>query len=338
MSTLALVVIARNEARCITRCLSSFAGHVDRMLVLDTGSADDTAALASAAGAEVRHFAWCDDFAAARNAALDAAAADWHLVVDADEWLESGAEALADWKQRKPERCGTVAIRSIFESPDGSGVVSAHLPRLLPGEVRYRGRIHEQPDCRLPLTRTPLTLLHDGYAPAQKRSKADRNERLLRLALADCPEDAYLLYQLGVELASRRSPVEAVAAYAQALQRVKPQSSYRGDLVHRMLVTLQTLREWTVAAQLLEAELESFGTSADFMLTAGNVFWNWAQDQPSAAQVVLPMAEQAWQHALDLSRFAAPDDAPHLEQTGERAALSLAALYRRQAEPGTTLR
>jgi glycosyltransferase involved in cell wall biosynthesis len=340
MNTLALVVIARNEARCITRCLRSFAGHVDRMLVLDTGSTDDTVALARAAGAEVRHFEWCDDFATARNAALRAAGADWHLVVDADEWLDSGAEALAAWRQTPPHRLGLVDIRNTFDGPQGEGVATAAIARLLPGHVRYQGRIHEQPDTALPAAPSGLRLLHDGYASAQKQAKADRNERLLHLALAEQPHDPYLLYQLGGELALRGAHTQAAGAYAQALQRVGPRASYRGDLVRRMLVVLQALGEWGVAAELLEAELQRYAGSAYFMLTVGNVFWNWAEDQPAAAAAVLPMAEDAWQQALQLSRNAAASaggDFGHglqLEQTGEHAALSLAALYERRALAG----
>ena len=74
---LALVVIARDEARRIGRLLDSVRPWVDEMLVLDTGSADGTAAVARAHGARVEHFAWCDDFAAARNRALAWAGADW---------------------------------------------------------------------------------------------------------------------------------------------------------------------------------------------------------------------------------------------------------------------
>jgi len=78
-------MIARDEARCIERCLDSVRAHVDAMLVLDTGSRDATPEIARRAGARVAHFGWCDDFAAARNAALRAADADWALVLDADE-------------------------------------------------------------------------------------------------------------------------------------------------------------------------------------------------------------------------------------------------------------
>ena len=60
------------------------------MIVLDTGSSDATREIARAAGAEVHEFAWCDDFAAARNAALAHSDADWNLILDADEWLAGG--------------------------------------------------------------------------------------------------------------------------------------------------------------------------------------------------------------------------------------------------------
>ena len=67
MSSIALVMIARNEARCIARCLDSVRGCVDEMWVLDTGSADATAAIAQAHGARVAPFVWCDDFARATH-------------------------------------------------------------------------------------------------------------------------------------------------------------------------------------------------------------------------------------------------------------------------------
>jgi len=88
-------MIARDEAAVIARALESARPHVDAMLVLDTGSVAGTREIAAAAGARVEAFAWCDDFAAARNAALAHSDGDWNLILDADEWIEDGAEALA---------------------------------------------------------------------------------------------------------------------------------------------------------------------------------------------------------------------------------------------------
>jgi len=94
MQRVALVVIARDEAGRIGRLLDSVRPWVDAMLVLDPGSRDDTARVAAAHGARVEHFAWCDDFARARNRALELASADWHVVLDADEWLAAGGQTL----------------------------------------------------------------------------------------------------------------------------------------------------------------------------------------------------------------------------------------------------
>src|SRR3712207_5955359 len=94
MTRLALVMIVRDEARCLARCLESVRPHVDRMIVVDTGSIDDSIDIATRCGAVVYDYRWSGDFAAARNAALDRSDADWNFVIDADEWLEGNASAL----------------------------------------------------------------------------------------------------------------------------------------------------------------------------------------------------------------------------------------------------
>ena len=80
---LAAVVLTRNEQAHIRDCLGSLA-WADERVVFDDHSTDDTVALAEAAGARVlRHR--LENFAAQRNAALEAVEAEWILFVDADE-------------------------------------------------------------------------------------------------------------------------------------------------------------------------------------------------------------------------------------------------------------
>ena len=144
MARLAVVMIARDEAASIARALESARPHVDRMIVLDTGSTDATREIATAAGAAVYSFIWCDDFAAARNAALDRSDADWNLILDADEGIEAGGEALA----ALPTGGVVGEVRVDSRMAAGDGIAQAWLPRLLPRGVRYAGRIHEQPLSR----------------------------------------------------------------------------------------------------------------------------------------------------------------------------------------------
>ncbi|MBS0477679.1 MAG: glycosyltransferase, partial [Proteobacteria bacterium] len=145
-SSIAAVLIVRDEARCVARCLGSVAPWVDRMVVLDTGSRDDTIAIARACGAEVHDTVWPDSFAEARNAALALADADWNLVIDADEWIQRGGECLREWCAGPP-RLGRVRIVS---EASGGGATRNRITRLLPRSARFVGRVHEQVKSDLP--------------------------------------------------------------------------------------------------------------------------------------------------------------------------------------------
>src|SRR5437764_1210688 len=85
-------MIVRDEARALPDCLGSLAGYLDEGVVVDTGSQDRTREIAVAAGARVYDVPWADDFAAARNAALERASGDWILYIDADERLRVPAD------------------------------------------------------------------------------------------------------------------------------------------------------------------------------------------------------------------------------------------------------
>ena len=76
MSTLALAMIVRDEAQRLASFLAHHRSLVDEIVVVDTGSRDDSVDLARAAGATVVHHRWDDDFASARNAGLAAVTAE----------------------------------------------------------------------------------------------------------------------------------------------------------------------------------------------------------------------------------------------------------------------
>jgi glycosyltransferase involved in cell wall biosynthesis len=87
MVTLSFCAIVKNEAQNLARCLASVKPYVDELVIVDTGSTDETIAIAQQYGAKVSHFEWCDDFSAARNYACSLATGDWILTLDADEEL-----------------------------------------------------------------------------------------------------------------------------------------------------------------------------------------------------------------------------------------------------------
>ena len=298
---LAAVLIARNEARCIARCLDSVRPWVDRIVVIDTGSTDDTVALARAHGAEVGHFAWVDDFAAARNHALALADADWNLVIDADEWIASGGEMLREWCRGVP-RLGRACVHNGFDG-DGPGASASRswITRVLPRGARFAGRVHEQVASPLPRERVELHLGHDGYLDAQMAGKRDRNRPLLLRDLQDQPGDPYIAYQLGKEAEGRDEFAEACGWYAAALEATAARANWLHELVVRQLHCLSQAGRVDEALVMAEERMGEFPESPDFHFTLGNVALDKAMTDP--AQAVghwLPLAVAAWERCLEI--------------------------------------
>ncbi|MGY1489083.1 glycosyltransferase [Methylobacillus pratensis] len=298
---IALVMIARNEAHSIARCLRSAQPWVDEMIVLDTGSQDETVGIAESLGAKVHPFIWCDDFAAARNAALELSSADWNLVLDADEWIISGGEALAALRHCNEEVIGILRRDDEAEVDGELQVASVWISRILPRHVRYAGRIHEQPVCPgMPRRQLALVVGHDGYLEQNKAAKQGRNEALLRLELASNPEDAYLNYQLGKELEIYARFAEAVPFYEKALLRTGANATWRHDLVVRSLFSLKKAGRFNQAVDLAEAEMPNWQYSPDFFFALGDVLLDWAIADPSQAEALLPMIASSWERCLEI--------------------------------------
>ena len=301
MSRIALVMIARNEERCIARCLESAAPFVDEMIVVDTGSSDATVAIAEALGARVYHFAWIDDFSAARNAALAYSSADWNLILDADEWLDAGQAPPASHIAGQAPFIGLLPVASKFDLQGRVEVAVSWIPRLLPAGVRYRGRIHEQPVSELARRRVPLAIGHDGYRQDQLQQKRLRNETLLLRALDEAPADPYLLYQLGKNYEVYQQYGQAVDYFDRALQAVRREDALRHDVVLRMLFSLKQAGQHQRAIQFAEDEMPNWQHSPDFFFVLGDVLLDWATLNPaSAQQQLLPMVESCWLKCLEL--------------------------------------
>jgi glycosyltransferase involved in cell wall biosynthesis len=312
--SLGLVMIARNEARCIQRCLESVRGVVNHLLVLDTGSTDATVALAREAGAQVASFIWCDDFSAARNAALALSPCDWRLVLDADEWLEQGHEALRQLRHQPPSWVGQLEVSSLDETSSGPVRSSSWISRLLPRGMVYEGRIHEQPVWASPgvapaRQRMAVRVAHDGYLPAFQASKYERNHALLQALVQQHPDQAYAWYQWGKNHEVHGHPLPAVEALQKALGLASPAEPWRHDLILRLMQALQASGQYEQAFGLAQAEWAHWGHSPDFHFNLGNLFLNWALAEPHRFEALMPLIQESWMRCLSIGENSALEGA-----------------------------
>ncbi|HQV30275.1 MAG TPA: tetratricopeptide repeat protein [Calditrichia bacterium] len=204
--TLSLCMIVRNESRFLADCLSSVRDVVDQIVVVDTGSTDNTVEIAKKFGAEVHHFEWCDHFAAARNASIQHATGDWILWMDADErlWKESRETLLNELTVEKEPVMVLVQIASVVKAGQHVHMSTGH--RLFTNHhgIYFSGRIHEQISPSVSKmggkTRNSKIILdHLGYDNADQAlqdHKRLRNRKLLEQMAEECPDSAYAHFTL----------------------------------------------------------------------------------------------------------------------------------------------
>lgn len=317
---LSLCMIVRDEAAMLPGFLAAADGLWDELIAVDTGSTDETVELLEDAGATVRRFEWCDDFAAARNESIRDARGEWILYLDADERV-TPALAASIGKLLEDERAGAATVLMRNRIPGGQHRL-APLLRLFrndPG-IRFEHRIHEDASASVQamLEREGRLLRHLegevdhlGYVreTAADRGKKGRDEKLLRRALQDDPEDFYCRFKL-LELArfwedkalwkeSARNTDQTLGGASEAARAMLRAAHWGGEL---LALTGQGLHddpekelEW------LDRRAELILPSAAWHLRRGFCLESLGQSGPAAA---------AFEDALATARS---QTSPHLE-------------------------
>ncbi|MDP8962668.1 MAG: tetratricopeptide repeat protein [Cyanobacteriota bacterium] len=206
---LSLCMIVKNEQASLPQSLSSVKAIVDEMVVLDTGSTDQTVEIAKGFGAKVHHFEWSNDFSAARNEALNYVQGKWVLVLDADEVLT--AEIVPEMKEAiKSAR--HLAINLIRQEVGAAQCPYSLVSRLFRNhpEIRFSHPYHAMVDDSVErlVQREPqwqvislptVAMLHYGYQPEAIAAldKYNRARIAMEEFLASHPNDAYTCSKLG---------------------------------------------------------------------------------------------------------------------------------------------
>lgn len=308
-ATLSLCMIVKNESLFLRQCLESVQGLVDQMIVVDTGSSDDTPDIAREMGAEVYHFAWTGSFAEARNYALAQARCDWILILDADEVFSPDSRMNLVALINQPHALATLylpKIRNLSEQGNHVDVVEHYMVRLFPNhpDICFTGDIHEQILIKNPelstekLMAPDLLLLHYGYTGEvmDSKDKYARNLALLQETIKTDPQNPFHWFNLGLTYSNNNEKEEALAAFRKAValsEAQDPLPPYMAACHNYILSVLTQLARYEEARKHAHHAPDICQDSPDYWLNYG-VLWNALEDPEKALN--------AFKKALDMRR------------------------------------
>jgi glycosyltransferase involved in cell wall biosynthesis len=227
--SVSLCMIVKNEAINLPVCLDSVRGLVSELIVVDTGSTDDTPDIASRYGAEVVRFDFTVvDFAAARNYALARAQGPWILVLDADEVLDTASIPLIEALVARDENSGYFLERHNRRA-GSEKTIRDFVVRLFPNrpQYRYQGRVHETIDASIlngggQLLKSGARIDHNFSSdPEARRRKNHWYIEILKEEIAADPGDGSRLSFLATEYHQMEMFDEATEA-AERLAVLRP--------------------------------------------------------------------------------------------------------------------
>ena len=169
MQNLSIVILTKNEEKNIEAAVLNAKQCADKIIVVDSGSTDETVILAERAGAEVLFRAWDNDFAAQRNFVLDKIETEWVLYLDADERLNLQLIDSIKATMQSGDMNKQYVIKRYshaFGQKFRHGVLRPDsVARLFPrGKVFWVNRVHERPECNLPKLTLNGNIIHYTYS------------------------------------------------------------------------------------------------------------------------------------------------------------------------------
>jgi tetratricopeptide (TPR) repeat protein len=216
---LSLCMIVKNEEKELPLCVNSVKPVLDEIIIVDTGSADNTKEVARQLGARVFDFPWADDFSAARNHSILRATGDYILWLDADDRVDEGeVEKIRLLKQNFPWKKNQAYYLTVNSQSPADGETHFYQLRIFPNVAgaRFEGRVHEQVFYRLKelgieSVQTDIMIRHTGYRDeATIRQKSERNLKIIEDELGGDPQNLVLHYNAARTLGGIGRLAEAI--------------------------------------------------------------------------------------------------------------------------------
>ena len=322
---ISLCMIVRNEEQYLAQCLQSVRPIVNEMVIVDTGSTDNTPAIAQRFGAGVHFFEWQDDFAMARNKAISLAADPWILVMDADEVISARDLPRIRFLVKQPKAHGFRFILRNYEKSARlanmvlntgeyreekgfPGYLPASLIRLFrkADDIYFSGRLHEVLDdaflrCGKCVEETGIPIHHFGAGrdPENQLKKAELYRRLVEKKVVEYEASAKTVNE-AAQICLQQGDYTAALRYSQRALNLDPNDIEAGfDLA----CSLEGLGDFSKAERMYAYVLGMDQKHAGAYNNLGNIFIRQAR-YAEAISILSTALEKTFQHPVILYNLA----------------------------------
>lgn len=264
--SLSVCIIAKNEENNLERCIRSISNIADEIVVVDTGSTDNTIEVAKKLGANVYFHKWNNSFSEAKNAALDKCNMNWVFVIDADEALEKGHEK---YLKELLKNDNIEAFHMRLNNIIGSEIINEN-PTLRifrnRKEYRYKSKLHEQIYSSIEdfagekaFANTDLILNHYGYDHnvVDMEKKIRRNINILNTYSKE-EKDALYYFGLGNEYMKISELEKAKEAFEKAIDMKDEKQGIRPYLAITLSQVCYSLGKNNTALNYISRFLKEF--------------------------------------------------------------------------------
>lgn len=198
--TISACMIVKNEQELLPDCLESIRDWVDEIVIVDTGSTDQTLAIAASYGAKIFHQKWEGNFSKHRNYSIEKATSDWILIIDADErFINEDIDIILNQIYKVDYDIIAINVYNVSGKYEEK-VTSLASVRLFKRNLnlRYTGIVHNQLeiDPSIPVVRTKARIKHLGYGLTEEKmaAKAKRTIDLLEKQIQEKPDFAFAYF------------------------------------------------------------------------------------------------------------------------------------------------
>lgn len=338
---LSIGMMVKNESKYLRKCLESLKPIRDaiesELIIIDTGSTDNTVEIAKEFTDKVYFHQWNSDFSEMRNMTIKYCTGEWVLVIDGDEVISDANGILQFFYSDELNKYNTASVSvKNFTSIDDFAVFTA--PRIFrkDQDFRFEGAVHNQPVWKNPMIKLNSEILHYGYINNDKElmeKKFLRTSEILKKELEKNPKNIYYIYQLAVSYSMHGDNYEAFETIEKAYYLIKLK---KNDLQKYMYVSiflakmyLQNGRFREVEATCLEAtKKQGFYIDLYYYLAKAQFSIYKNKEAITAYNIYLTKLD-------DFNNFRVADDLSIINYTigsHDDACLDLAALYERIGE------